>query len=337
MPDPASTSIVKAAAEAIGETAKEETKSIVQKLLGPATEEVGELLRLAVRSRTSGLRTRLLTANEAAEVAFEDATRKLRNSSPDALREPDPSVVAGVIEGMQTRAAIPELRDMFTSLLAASMQAGADAPHPAFSEIIRQLVPDEARLLALVVGLLTTNRWTWKYASVAVAENGSTIHFRSSGTVPRQIQRGAIALAQAAALAEPHRGVAYLENLARLGVIEIELRTPAETGGRAERKDYSSLDQKWPSFEARFGSSTPQSAVLRLTAFGQQFAKACVSERSVLAALAVSDQALAAAAARSAELAAAKAAENEADAAEAIMEAIRAAREVDNPARRTDG
>jgi hypothetical protein len=142
--DPVSGALVKAGAEATTEAAK----GVVSRILGPPLEEVGEQLRLMVRAKFTPLRTKWLTQVEAGELALEAATRRLAGVPPETLVTPRAEVVAGVVEGLQTRADVPELRAMFVELLAAAMQANTEErAHPAFAEIIRQLTPDEARLL----------------------------------------------------------------------------------------------------------------------------------------------------------------------------------------------
>lgn len=73
---------------------------------------------------------------------FED-----RNISKENIVTPDPSVAVPTIEAMRYTSHKPELREMFTNLLGASMNRDVIDEHPAFVEIIKQLSPDECKML----------------------------------------------------------------------------------------------------------------------------------------------------------------------------------------------
>ena len=258
--DPVSVALVKS----VGEEATKETKSLVSKILGPPAEEIGETLRLAIRAKLSPLRTKFLTANEAAEVALEAATRRLRNVDPAVLRSPAPEVFAGVIEGLQTRSEVPELREMFGALLATSMRSDVEAPHPSFTEVIRQIVPDEARLILYIAGHVRKSRKPIEIGHWTVPTAKQRRLFVGRDPSPDiAIAAGAVELANRAALSQPARAAAYVDNLCRLGVTDIERTLPD-----------SAADDKL--LYARLMANAH--AYLRLTAFGRQFAAACLPE-----------------------------------------------------------
>jgi hypothetical protein len=70
---------------------------------------------------------------------------------PERLVEPNPVVAGPAIEALRYAASEPALRDMYMNLLAASMDSEtAHKAHPAFVETIKQLTPDEARIVRLM-------------------------------------------------------------------------------------------------------------------------------------------------------------------------------------------
>lgn len=77
-----------------------------------------------------------------------DVEKELESVPLERRIEPRLSVAGPAVQAMVFIGHEPELRAMFTKLLATSMDAEtAEQVHPAFVEIIKQLVPDEARIL----------------------------------------------------------------------------------------------------------------------------------------------------------------------------------------------
>jgi len=72
-----------------------------------------------------------------------------RGVSGDRLQPPDRQVYWGVAVGMVAADDVPELRELFANLLAAMDAATARDAHVSFADVIRQLSPDEARILSL--------------------------------------------------------------------------------------------------------------------------------------------------------------------------------------------
>lgn len=66
----------------------------------------------------------------------------------DKIQTPDPAIAVPTIEAMRYTSHKIELREFFTNLLGASMNADiAQTVHPAFVEVVKQLNEDEAKLL----------------------------------------------------------------------------------------------------------------------------------------------------------------------------------------------
>jgi hypothetical protein len=219
-PDPITSAATGAVVKVAEETAKA-TSNLVQKILGPPSEEVGDHLRLLVRTKLAAWRGRLLTANEAAELAVEAASRRLRNVPSEQIQSPAPEVLAGVVEGLQTRADVPELREMFANLLAAAMDASRAAEaHPAYTEIIRQIVADEARLFEYFV-----SRFAVALRQELPTEVGDNV------TVVGRTRARLVHLAEKAGCDRPSLASEYVQNLTRLGLIGERRSKGAEIKG----------------------------------------------------------------------------------------------------------
>lgn len=67
---------------------------------------------------------------------------------PERLVPPSPTVAVPALEAMRYAVEEPSLRDMYVKLLETAMDSDtSEDAHPAYVEIIKQLTPDEARIL----------------------------------------------------------------------------------------------------------------------------------------------------------------------------------------------
>lgn len=236
-PDAETLGIALAAAKAAGEVAKATVAQPVGKAIA------GHVEQWAAAKLLPTLR-RILPLDEAGRLAAVDAAARLADTPPELLVEPEPTVAAGVIEALQTRAHVPELRALFAGLLASAMHRDrAGEAHPAFVEIIRQLTADEARLFAHVRAQVVISVAAWHgYED----KTGAVRHARTAA--------GLEALAAAAGV-DATSVRAALGNLARLGLVEAGNEPPHPAPDEAGRYAVSTTD------------------------FGGAFARACLPPR----------------------------------------------------------
>jgi len=116
-------------------------------LLGPAGKEAAEVLRLAVRNRLLPLQQHLSKPGSVESFIDQEVAPRLAAVPPERLQDPAPHVVVPALMAVSYTQS-EELRAMFAALLAKSMDsATAEDVHPAFVDVIKQLTPDEARIL----------------------------------------------------------------------------------------------------------------------------------------------------------------------------------------------
>jgi hypothetical protein len=135
--------------------------------------------------------------------------KKLQNVPKEQIQTPKTNLAGPAIEALRFSAQEPELQNMFANLLATAMdkQTSGDA-HPSFVEIIKQLSPDEAKILYYMKDLYgipvidvrqlrdTPNEF------YQIISNFSLIGFKSNCTLP-------------------FSGQTYIDNLCRLKICEI--------------------------------------------------------------------------------------------------------------------
>lgn len=71
---------------------------------------------------------------------------KVANIPPESIVEPKPSIARPALEGLAQSLDEPELKEFFLNLIAGSLDGRRDT-HPAFSHILQQLTPSEAKVL----------------------------------------------------------------------------------------------------------------------------------------------------------------------------------------------
>jgi hypothetical protein len=187
-------------------------------------------------------------------------------------RAPTVAFAAQALAGSVRQA--PTMRERYLNLLAAAMdRSRADRVHPAFLEVLRQMTPDEVRIVSLFQhdGPYPVLSVLWRY------KHGATL-----GTELRHFSL----LGESAGVEHPERTPLYIDNLCRLGVTELrptrvsddtrvfraveahaEVQAAlARIQGRAPALEDAASDRVVPDLQRKG---------LYVTAFGRQFYEAC--------------------------------------------------------------
>lgn len=132
----------------------EKDKSLVSQVYhdaaSPAAQEIGKVLAGAVRAALSPAALVILSIDEAFTLAQEHVQERFRRwHVPSERVVPPPAEIAEpVVRLLRFGDQDPGLRDMYLNLLARSMDSATQASsHPAFTDVLKQLSPLEARLL----------------------------------------------------------------------------------------------------------------------------------------------------------------------------------------------
>lgn len=132
-----------------------EVVPVYQDLLQPAVKEIGTALQTVAKSVHIALAPVSVLVwgyDQLTDFLSTRVAEKLKNVPPECIATPKPNVAGPALEALRYTGHEESLREMYANLLAASMDTRtAQGAHPAFVEIIKQLTPDEARLLKLFV------------------------------------------------------------------------------------------------------------------------------------------------------------------------------------------
>lgn len=137
--------------------------------------------------------------------------KRFEHVPEEDIEEPDPSVAGPAAEGMQHNLHREEIRELYLNLLAASMsKSSALTAHPSYAYIIRQISPDEAKILEHTSG---DEMEGYPIAELRLKRNQSYSYkplVQDYSLLPRQ-----------AGCNHPELTVNYINNLERLRIIRI--------------------------------------------------------------------------------------------------------------------
>lgn len=120
-------------------------------LVRPSAAEVGKTLGGAVHTILRPANLVVWTVDQVFDFAANAVREALERRRVPAQRVVEPPIeVAGpVLNALRLPQQDPSLRGMFVNVLATAMDSeSASLAHPAFAQIIQQLTPDEARIIA---------------------------------------------------------------------------------------------------------------------------------------------------------------------------------------------
>ena len=117
-------------------------------LLKPAAQEVGSVMGRILHAGLAPVRTMLWSIEQTEQWLKSKLEAKLHGVPPERIRFPEPTVAVPALMALSYSMQQETLREMYAKLLATAMDsATATDVHPSFVEVIKQLTPDEARIL----------------------------------------------------------------------------------------------------------------------------------------------------------------------------------------------
>jgi hypothetical protein len=247
---------------------------IYQDLAQPAVKQVGKALETvgkAINVALAPVGALVWGYEKCQDFISTKVADRLKDVPPEDIITPKPNVAGPAIEALRYTGHEEVLSDLYANLLASSMdRKTASGAHPAFVEIIKQLTPDEAKL----VKLFTADR---AYALLSL---------RSNYRVEDEMHRGGnevlvnfSLLGVEAGVEFPQLTPAYLDNLCRLGLAEI----PGMGYEYTAKGVYEPLENHPEVLSTKQQIELDPARVcemmrggLRVTTLGKQFAQVCV-------------------------------------------------------------
>ena len=253
--------------DVIIETTKAVASDVYKDAFQPALKAAGSIIALPLQIVDAALSGPKLWVTEKQynyERTKELLAEKMKDTPPEKIVPPDNYVAVPALQQISYCFDSDELRDMYANLLAASMHEDKKWEiHPAFVDIIKQLTPDEAKLLKALPPSLNAG-----YPILAVHSKGK----KSYKVILINFTDIADGICD-----KPQNISAYLENLDRLKLIEL--------GTGAVLADESQYDRlkNTPTIKRITGSKLPkgrvydyQKGAFRLSSFGLSFVNTCI-------------------------------------------------------------
>lgn len=248
----------------------------------PVVKPTGELLGLlprVIKAALMPVEKWILQREHNIESIRRLLEEKLKNVSPESIQSPEAHIAVPALQYISYCMDNEELRDMYANLLANSMnRVVKNGVHPGFVEIIKQLCPDEAKILRYVsanspIPTVTFRRENEKGEGIEVVKNFSTV--------------GELAQCEVSKPSEMNK---YFDNLIRLGLLE----SSAPSVSLTDKKRYEPLKnhehlQNRIKVLNTMGDYAPlagcttnvfQEGYMGLTDFGRAFCKICLSPKS---------------------------------------------------------
>ncbi len=257
-------------ANAVAAVAKE--VPVYQDALQPAAQEVGKALGTVAKLVNVALAPVSVLVWGYDQIREFTATRvaeKLKDVPPEKIVTPSPNVAGPAIEALRYTGHEESLSEMYASLLATAMNKDTiQKAHPAFVDIIKQLTPDEAKIVRGFAAIESINPLISVKATSSAGKNISDGY--------KIVLRNFSQIGERAGCEYPQLVPAYLDNLVRMGLCEIP-----------EGLNYSSEEWYRPLLNhpvivtmieelQNNGRQTEiKKAALLVTDFGRQFALAC--------------------------------------------------------------
>ena len=275
-------------------------KDVYQDALQPPMRVLGSALEGIMQAVAHYPRYWGLISNISLEEKRKRFEEKLKNKAgaiPEEHRVlPHPNIVGPVIQALEYSIFNDELSDMFSSLLTGAMDSRtAGLAHPAFAEVIKQLTVDEAKIIKSVSSKIPVgykiDAENSRVYDVELDGNPLlmpiiNVSLRAKDGFSQQLTQSNICgICAQAQCSYPERESAYIDNIIRLGVLEVKFTT-----WLADDSQYSGLQNAiYERPRSLLGSSDYASSeqiiekgILRLTEFGRSFIAVCVIDPSDL-------------------------------------------------------
>lgn len=251
---------------------KEVVQQIYSDALHPTMQAVGNIIALPFQAVDAALsKPKLWVAEQ--QYNYERTKKllaeKLKDVPPEKIVPPDNYVAVPALQQISYCFDSEELRDMYANLLSVSMQEDKKWKiHPAFVDIIKQLTPDEAKLLKVLP------RSIFRYHPILDVR---IKHPNNNGH--QQLLSNYSNIAEGVC-DYPENICAYLENLDRLKLIKLDSDTHLINKAQYETLKQSQIIKNITSRPLTDGDTYAfNEGIFSLTSFGLNFVNTCVHEK----------------------------------------------------------
>ena len=260
--------IIEAVSESNAEIVKEIYNDAAKPIVQP-TAEIAGLVPRAVRAALAPLEKWIIQKEYNIAETKKLLEEKLKDVKPDNIKPPEAHVAVPALQYLSYCMDNEELRDMYANLLANSMNSVIKkGVHPGFVEIIKQLSPDEAKVMKYFSSNRTVPTITLRYE-------------RKSGDGIDVVKNFSI-IGEIVGCEQPLDINMYFDNLIRLGLLKAsstlstltnkELYDPLKSHPVIEKYSNQKIFEN-----SEFEKSAIVEGYMSLTDFGEAFCNICLT------------------------------------------------------------
>lgn len=260
-----------AAAEAIQGIV--EAVPVYQDAVQPAAREVGKALSTVAKAINVALApvgALVWGYDRICEYLSARLANKLASTPGADIQTPPPTIAGPALEALRFTGDEEMLRDLYATLLATAMdRTTTGLAHPAFVEIIKQMSPDEARIVKVISG--GANHPVIDVMVAVPGEEGERVVARNQSLLDyvEGVQRRELV-------------PGYLDNLCRLGLTEIPSGLViANDAAYAQLESDAEVRQLIDQIAAAGHTARLERRFIRLTDLGRIFIRACVLDHEM--------------------------------------------------------
>lgn len=257
-------------AKAIGEIV--DKVPVYQDAVQPAAKEIGKGLQVvakAVNAALTPVEGLIWGVEQIRDFVRDRVAKKLEAVPPEDIQQPKAHIAVPAIDALRYTGTEDGLSELYANLLATSMdKATAYRAHPGFVDMIKNMCPDEARIMRFFAG--TPFSALVNIRSVSNADSSFQVRHRHVSLI------GVDAQCQFPALTAN-----YLDNLERLGLVKIETMLRMQSDELytriEEHPQIKGIIDDLGKIEGR--RVEIEKIRLSVTDLGQQFIRACVIDK----------------------------------------------------------
>lgn len=257
-------------AKAIGEIV--DKVPVYQDAVQPAAKEIGKGLQVVARAVNAALvpvEGLIWGVEQIRDFVRERVAKKLEAVPPEDIQQPKPHIAVPAIDALRYTGTEDSLSDLYANLLATSMdKATAYRAHPGFVDMIKNMCPDEARIMQL----LSSQPYypIVDIKSVSIADESYQVVCRHISLIGLD-----------AKCEHPTLATNYLDNLERLGLIQVETTVRMQKDEPYTRiEDHPQIKQIIEPLKKVEGRRADVEKMrLAVTDLGKQFIRACVLDK----------------------------------------------------------
>lgn len=246
--------------------------------LKPIVRPTGELLGLvprAIKAAFASLEKWTLRREYNVKETELLLAKKLEHIDPEKIVSPEPYIAVPALLQISYSIDNEELRNMYANLLSRAMNIDTkDTVHPAFTDIIKQLSPDEALLLKYIYKDKPTKGHECTIPFVTL------IYHNYVNTYNIVINKFSNFPEKAGCTLEPYAKI-YFDNLERLGILEsVHERIQALNYQELKEHPYihDQIEELLEDEAFSRGNINFQEGIYQLTVLGIQFCETCVAD-----------------------------------------------------------